>query len=354
MQNAPAATSGVAIVSGDATAATIFDQGASSHVVQVNVQNSQGQGPGDTIFIRVLGTSEAPTGYQAQLWFCDSGTVNGYETFAVNSSTGAFTSTTVETSNSNTFVGIINASLTSSGGEFVFDPAQTRSAEVYFSGGSINFKGLVNIPSGGSLTAQASESEAGMSSVNNKHSIFANYSGNTMGTLRFSESGFAFEQNFTGGSQNVVGACEYQTTKYSPVSSGSLFTSASGEDFSNSIFTTDISTYTALVSAKSSFSCSQTPDVVVSMDMSSTGMQAVQSQCDNPFQEMNFCDGSAVSSVREKVILAQLGFGSCSTTYCIVGNDFSCQQWADNNLGNPEGLSTANAHCSSSGCCEAQ
>lgn len=353
MQNAPKAANGVSVVSGDAENSTVFNQGASNKIVKVVVSNQEGMSGDENVFIKVYGTgsTEGTSGYAADLWFCSSANaVTGYEKIRLDDTT--FTSTSVGNDFGN-FVSTISAALTTdSSGHKIFDTEKSRSATVYFgpSDGSFTFLGSVAIDSNDLLTARDYQTGTfgGGSTQTSKHSIFANYTGSTMDTLRFSAASFSLQDNYGGSAQSITGATEYQDTHYVSVDTGSLLTKAQAEDFSNTIYKGDTSSYTTALKATADFSCTATPDVVVAMDFSQSGPKAVATLCENDFKEMDFCDGTAVGAVRNIVFANQ---GSCSTSFCTVGDDFSCQQWADNNIGNTEGITTANATCNSSGCC---
>lgn len=364
MKKMPASPNGVAANTTATGAAisdpsTLFDQGATTKVVKVSVTNepvdSPGGGGDNTIFLKVFGnsTSEGSAGYAADLWFCDdAGAVGSYEKIRVNASTGVFSSTNVghHGGSGSTFVGLLSASLTgNSVSGFTFDTTKSRSAEVYFADSSSTFLSSVAISDGSMVARNYFNGSFGGITATNKYSISASNTGNTMDTLRLNEAGFAFTNDFTGGSQSVVGANEYQTNKYVAVGSGSFYTFATSEDFSATIYDGSTAVYTNLANAEADFSCSTSPDISASIDFSFSGPQAVAAACENVFGDnMQFCDGSGVNSARNKVTSAQSGFGSCSTTRCREGDDFSCQDYS---LDHPEsGLTTANAGCSS-GCC---
>ena len=355
MQNMPACSNGVSITSGSATASTVFEQGASNKIVQVNVS---GQGANETIFIKVFGTSttEGASGYAADMFFCNSSnTVGGYEQIRLTGST-SFTSKSVHADFGN-FVGDLTASLTTNAsGQLIFDPSATRSATVYFgpTDGSFTFLGAVSIDSAGLLTAREYQigSFGGGASQENKHAIFANFTGGTMDELRLLESSFALQDTYGSSDQSNTGATEYQTDHYEPVTSGTLLTTAQAEDFSHDVYTGSVTSQTADLAAITNYSCSTTHDVVVAMDFTASCPQAVAVECENNFQDMNFCDGTTVSAARDIVFTSQLSvFGSCASSYC--GGDFDCQIFAEENPSNAQGITTANASCSN-GCCAAQ
>ena len=360
MSNAPVATSGVTVTSGSVTASEAMTQADATRIVKVQVTNfteiggSKGGSTTDQdIFIKIYGvsTAEGSVGYAADLWFCASGSPTSYENIRVNSSTGILTDTNVNKGEEGNFISSLSASLKSSGSKFVFDASKAKTADVYFTSDAFgSFFGNVSITDG-SMTARNYQSGSyGGTSNTFKHSIFAEYSGDTMATLRFKTAGFALENTFGSQSNNVTGGTEFQGTTYSAVSSGTLYDLAKAEDFSAAVYQGSASSYATLLAAISNYDCSATPDVVVEMDFSKDGTKAVATQCENTFSDMDFCDDSTIQLARQNVFNAQIqSVGSCSTTFC--SDDFSCQIYAENH---PEsGLTTANARCSN-GCCAKQ
>ncbi len=377
MQNAPLAANGVSITSGSATATNIFDQAASNRVVKVATTNFSMGGdsnPPENIFIRVYGTgsSEGSSGFAADLWFCSasSSTPVGYEQIRVNNSTGAITTTSVHSDFGNFVASVSGFLTTNTSGQFVFDSTKTRAATIYFGprAGNFTFLGSVSIDSSALLTARDywTGTFGGMTNTN-KHAVFSNYIGSTFDTLRFSDAAFALQDTFGSSPMTITDATEYSTTHYANVSSGTLLTTARAERFDADLYSgtssTQYSTAQSKLSAVSGFSCSETPDVIVAMDFSQSGPQAVATQCEPHFANMNFCDGSvslsggitaSMSTLREKIFANQALQGACSTSFCKVGDDFSCQMWADDHPGNAQGITTANARCSNTGCCTTQ
>lgn len=380
MQNAPSAANGVSITSGDTTAAKIFDQTTTSKVIKVSVSSfsvssstskASSSGP-EEIFIKVYGTgtTEGSAGYAADLWFCSSsGTVNGYEQIRSNNTTKVIDLTSVHKEFGN-FVGAISGYLTTdSSGQFVFDTSQSRTGTVYFgsSDGLVTFLGSVLIDSSTLLTARDFWSGTfNGQTTSNKHAVFANYDGESMDTLRFTDSSFALQDSFGSNQFSGVNAAEFNTSLYVDLDSGTLFDKATSEKFDEDIYKgTSSSQYSSAqtkISATSGFSCSTTADVTVAMDFSQSGPKAVQVKCEKIFKDMNFCDSSTLQTVREKIFQSQTSnSGSCSTAYCpyaieggVNTGTFACQLWADNNPGNSAGITTANATCNTNYCCAAQ
>ena len=355
MQNAPTAANGVAITSGPGTATTLFNQNTDStnKVIKVTVSNSPGESGSQDIFIKVYGktTDTANNGYAADLWFCSGSTVGGYEQIRLSDST--FSNTSVHADSNGNFVGTISAKLTTSGGQLVFDPTQARTGTAVFtpSSGEFTFISSVGIDSAGLMTTRSYNSGTfGGQSNTSKVTVFSNYTGNTMDALRFTEAAYAVTGNFGSSTQAIVGATEWHDSFYAAVASGSLYTAALAEDFSNNIFEGTSSTlYTAAaaaLAARTDYSCSTTPDTTVTMDFSQSGPAAVATLCENSFSDFNFCDSSTTIMQAREIIFSseQSQFGSCSTARC--QGDFDCQLWIeDTNPGAPTDTHTCTNHC---------
>lgn len=361
MQKVPSAGSAVVIEQGSVTVAQALTQAEGNQITKASV--SGGGQDSQTIFIKVFGTdsSEGGDGYAADLWFCSAaGVVGGYEKIRLNSSTGVLSLTSVHSDGNGSFAGVMSGTITKSGSTYIYSTSADRSGTVYFApaDSSSTFLGSVLLDSAGLLTARSYQngSFGGGQSQTSKTAIFANLTSDTtdMNTLAFTQAGFAVYFAMGSSSNSFTGVTEWQDTHYASGTSSTLTAQVQAEDFSNAIYTGATTTYAALVSAKSDYSCSTTPDYIVSMDFDKSALAAIQTECENPFSEMQFCDSSAVSSVGQIVMQSQQSlFGACSTSFCNEGDDFACQKWADNNPGNNAGITTANASCNS-GCCGTQ
>lgn len=360
LQNVPSAASAVVIEQGSVTVAQALTQAAASQTTKASV--SGGGQDSETIFIKVYGTgtTEGSAGYAADIWFCNSaGTVGGYEKIRHNATTGLLNLTSVHSDGNGSSAGLMSGTITKSGSNYIYSTSLDRSGTVYFAptDGSATFIGSVLSNSAGLLTARSYQSGSfgGGQSQTSKVAVFANLTSDTtnMATLAFTEAGFAVDFNMGSTSNTFTGTSEWQNTHYASASN-SLTTQVQAEDFSDAIYTGVTTTYATLVSDKSGFSCSTTPDYIVSMDFDKSALAAIQTQCENKFSEMQFCDSSSVNAAGMIVFSSQSSlFGDCSTSFCNEGDDFACQKWADNNIGNAQGITTANASCNS-GCCGTQ
>ncbi|MBI2342888.1 MAG: hypothetical protein HYV02_00900 [Deltaproteobacteria bacterium] len=320
MKNAPSASGGVSVVSGDLSdPSTLFNQSESSRLVKVQV-SGMGDMPGETgsnsqeIFIRVYGssTTEGSAGYAVDLWFCsESGQTAGYQLIRVNNSTGALTLTNAETSFGNFTMEFTGKLTEDASGNPIFDSAQAQSADFVFEDpqfgthkGHVTVNGSTMISRGwNSYTTQEGQSETRRSYVQ------STYSGTSTATLKFLSAGFAVEWSVDGQSDAFYGGAEYQDTKYVSSESVDHFTTANNYDFdADSFWSGSLAIDADVMNAISNYSCSATPDIVVAMDMSNTTLQTeVVSVCENAFSEMNFCDSQSIQQARSAIF--SQGFG---------------------------------------------
>ena len=361
MQNMPTAANGVTVTSGTlADHATIFDQQDTDRVIQVSITKGSANQSGQTIFIKVFGTASetASTGYAADLWYCKAGDISGYETLRVDSD-GIFSDTSIGTdlSSESQGVNILTGAVKKQGTEFIFDPSKQRAANVYYKQGDNNiFMSSITI-TGGQLTAKdygLSSWDGGITTTTNKDSIVGQYTGDTMATVKLSAVGAAVQDNFSGVLQTEAAASEFRDTHYVSVTSGTLYTAATAETFTDPIFDGTATTSTALLDKVSDYDCSVTPDIAVAIDFTATATAAIGVECENNFQDMNFCDDPTINNVRQNTFdfqQTQFQDQGCPTSPCSTGDDFSCQIFADNNPSS--GLTTANARCMNN-CCAAQ
>ncbi len=359
MKNAPSLASGVTVTG--STAAEMFTTAAATKTIKVtasSVPSDDGKSTKEeNIFIKVYGssTAEGSAGYAADLWFCNAGSVQGYQKIRIDAS-NVLTSTDVDVGSDGSFVGLVTATLKASGDALIFDPTKSREAKVYFkqdkTGDAFTFLNTTTLGDG-TLTSRSYETSTfnGATSAN-KNAIYAQYSGNTMSALRFLAAGVAGINTFSGSSNATTEAVEYKNAYYAPIYSGDLYTSAKAEPFTDAVYSGTTTTYTDLLSAKSDFSCSATADITATMDFTDTAVAALAKTCESDFKDMNFCQSDAINTVQGKI---QSALSSCQTSSCTynsdIHDDFSCQRWAEKNSGNAQGLTTANAVCSSNGCC---
>ncbi len=309
MSHAPDVLGTESILSGTVSSpSAVLDQEESNKLVKVQVSDPQ-QGE-QNIFIRVFGSSssEGSAGYAADLWFCNpngGSTPENFEQIRVNNSTGSMTFLSAgshegEATGVVQFAGNISVN---SAGEVVFDPNAAQTANVYFSGSFGTFKGYMSVEGSVLNTKNININEYQGNSYTNEVFTISNISSNTSGDALFLEAGFGFQ----GTNQDAhYGGTEYQDSRYVAVNSGTLYDLVNNYDFSgDSFFTSAIDEATSLTSGVANYSCSESPDVVVAMDMSSAGMQSVQALCEVDWETSNFCDSSSIQAARQAIFTAQ-------------------------------------------------
>ena len=306
MKGIPTAMGEEGLVSGPegTTIDNLFQQGSANKIIQVEVTGGGDAETPENVFIRVYGTGtdEGSAGYAIDLWFCATGgsTPNGYEQIRVNNSAGTMTQDMVHTDWGNFTAQFSGYTATDSSGNVSFDKTKTQSVTLGESGAEWgDHKEYV------SVTGDQIETKSWQSGSWGERKVYitSQYSGTSTDTLRFLTAGFNGIEQLTNDTFTFNGGSEFQDTVYAATAAGnSYFDTAASHDVSgDSFFSGTIGANTTLLSALSSFSCSDTPDIVVSMDFTNTAVQAVEAACENDFQDMNFCDGTTIQQARETV-----------------------------------------------------
>jgi len=308
MKNAPGASSGVEIVSGDVEAADLFAQTSTDKLVNVQISGEQGEDANQIIFIKVYGTdsTEGANGFAADLWFCDQGesTPRGYEQVRVNTTTGVITQHNVDNNDDGDFVMDFTGKLTEdSDGNITFDRTQQQSATMTFASNQFgSFKGNVSVL-GTTLTSKGyNTSEFDSQTQTNKNYIISEYSGTGSDDLRFLSAGVANQWTNGNSTDSFDAAVEFQSPAYVYNSELDVLADVTDYDFAGDSFFEDLTISESELDT-SDYACSGlTPDIVVSMDMGNSAfLSEVVSLCENSFEEMNFCDGENVQTARNRI-----------------------------------------------------
>lgn len=318
MSNAPQALGLDSVISGDVSdPSEVMSQTESNKLVKVVISNNPGGGGEQNVFIRVYGTSstEGSVGYAADLVFCDpseGGAPNSFEQLRVNNSTGSMTVLSVGSSesenNSGTHVVQFTGALTAnSSGEIVFDPNVAQVANVYFDGSYGTFKGYMSVEGTELNSKNTYVNEYQGSTYTHKVVSVGNISSNSTGDALFLEAGFGVDWSDSNGfTTTFYGGTEFQDTHYVAVNSGALYDEISGFNFStDTFFSAPIDEAASLVSQISNYSCSETPDIIIAMDMSSPEIQAVSDLCEVQWTTDNLCNTSDIESARAAIMAAQ-------------------------------------------------
>lgn len=323
IKNAPTATSGVSIVSGDITdAEEVFTPTAETRVVRVEVtgedSGEENEGPSSQdIYIRVYGTdsTEGAAGFAVDLWFCETdstGEPNGYEQVRVVESTGVMTQTSIDTQRGGNFVSEFTGMLTvDDDGNPIFDPEEEQVVTFTYESEEFGvFKGYVNVQDGSMISKGYHNWTYDSEEQTRKTYVLSEFSGSSLATLKFLQAGYANQWNFGEDSQTdtFYGAAEFQDTYYAATTDSDLYDSVLNYDFtSDTFFTATLETDSTLLAAVSDYSCGVTPDSVVSMDMSDETLQdEVVSLCDSHIDNgMNFCDDDSIETARQAIFSAE-------------------------------------------------
>ncbi|MBU1918390.1 hypothetical protein KKF63_09735, partial [bacterium] len=109
-------------------------------------------------------------------------------------------------------------------------------------------------------------------------------------------------------SDTFQGAVEYNDTFYDQNNENELYNLVEDFDFSSEdFFTGTVGVSDSVLETLSEYSCSVTPDIVISMDMADTGMMAVSEECEQIWSDMNFCDSESIQQAREAIFEVDYG-----------------------------------------------
>ena len=322
LKNAPTASSGVTIDSGDTAQADIEDLFApteDNRVVKVQVRGNENEeeGGNQDIYIQVFGSdsTEAADGYAVDMWFCEedgTGTATGYESIRVNTTDGTMTASNVSTDFGN-FISNFSGTLTEDeDGNITFDSEAAQSVTyTYQETGEANFihKGYVSVE-GETLTSKEhfSGSFGGQDEERKTYSV-SSFTGSSLDSFGILSAGVRSSWVFGDDEEDTFyGAMEFQDTLYNIVSEGTLYDTVEDYAFSSDSFfgESGATIDSESLDSVSDYSCSVTPDAVVTMDFSdSTFVTEISSQCESSFNEMNFCDGQAIQTARSAIFAAE-------------------------------------------------
>lgn len=317
MKNMPNATSGVGIVSGTGiTAANLFDRGATAKIV--NVQVTDPVRGSENIFIRVYGSDTVgTTGYQTDLWFCETGatTAKHYELVDIDTSAGTLSTTSAGTEtfggSENTWLSTISGYLTTDASDnVIFDPTHDRTATHQFNSAMYGAsKVTLTVSSANQITSKSYDiftDPSGGSSCSNKVYALANFTGAALSDLRFTDAGYSGTSVCGGYTGTFSGGTEFQDTFYKATNTSTLATTAEAFVFADdSFFATAPATPTL---GTDSYSCSVTPDAVVTMDMSDSVVAAIAATCEGErLENMNWCDSTDIQAARQIIFASEFG-----------------------------------------------
>lgn len=316
MKNMPNVISAASITDNSGlglTAANFFDQLAADKLIKVNVSGEENFGNQD-IYIKVYGTNSVGSDvYRVDLWFCGDGAVgnaNQYQQISVTKSTGALTIADTGSmswgGDTQTFATSVSGTISVSGDTAVFDPTASRTASFTFDSSQFGtMKSALTVSSDNYITAKEYSNFGDGGGCINKIYSKAGFSGTSMSTLRFREAGLKAANTCTGQAEySFNGGSEFSDTYYAAANSSALATEVASFVFASDSFFA--SAPAAPTIDTSSYSCVQSPDVEVAMDMSDATIGAVATTCEGKMvSNMSFCDSSTIAQARGFVFAAQ-------------------------------------------------
>lgn len=312
MKGMVSASSGVTVTG--AAQSDAFNQGADDKLVRVDVTNapmdrSSGRPTGSfNVFFKVFGTNSVTSEvYKYDMWMCNSGTAGEIETLTVNKTTGEMTSTRTSSRSGRsggrptyTSSDALTAYLTVDGsGNISFDRSRSRTATSTHSGGWGNFKGQIEVT--GSDLIYARRYFSGTWGVDKNYSLSA-FGGTSFSDFKFLQAAYKGKSDPSGPTtaHEYDGVTEYRDTFYASVASSDL--SAEVDEF-NMDTDTFLSSFSAPTFSIGSYTCSDTPDVTVSMDFADTAVAAVGTECNNESTRIDYemCNSTAVQNAMNRV-----------------------------------------------------
>lgn len=282
-----------------------------ARVVKVNVVNSPPTVPGknpkerrddpETIFIEVPTASQnkaANNIYQANLWFCSTeggGTPMGYDLISVSNSL-KLTNQHLGNGKSVKDSTIVNGFLVQKNNKLIWNDEKSRNASaINQRTGGDSFRSDIEITSNNLIKLKRLDN---FGASLGKSYIVTKYSGNDAENLRFLKG--AYNEVHNGNSKS--GATEFRFPFYANDEKNAFSDDVQkvslDSDFYNSGFEIDTDT--------SRFSCTATPDIELTMDLSNTTVKDSLGEClDGALQNMHFCHDDPDVSAAEAIFKGQ-------------------------------------------------
>ncbi|MBX9704487.1 MAG: hypothetical protein K2X39_10075 [Silvanigrellaceae bacterium] len=281
----------------------IFKPSSSDKLVVVNISGIPGNGDSqpNSVHITVAGKDslDSSTKYKATLVFCSSDNkVTQVEVDQVNTDS----TFSVSTMQSDSFGIVRKLNVTGglkvdSSGNIDFDPSISRAASAAETYGSSQFFGNLNISSDNVMTTKMLiKNSSGNYNFTNKLYAVLGFSGTGMSDLRFTQGAYKGKSvggNFT---SSFNGASYYNNTYYANDPSSPYKSQVDAESLDADSFFTSPTTPTVDLS---SYRCSGTPDVELTMDFTNSKIQELQAKCDGQrLTNYNMCNSSSLLSVQ--------------------------------------------------------
>lgn len=266
--------------------------GSASRIVKVQPTFPGDEGSSENIIIRVYSRGEntaAGNQYATDLLFCIQGQAHpfGYEQHRV-STDNLYTAINNEANEFGNHTSTITAYLIQNeSGGVEFDSSRARAAVMAFvSGSGDSFKSELSVSADNYIFAKTYDVHQDSP---RKAVSYSNFSGTSIANLRFLQGAFKDEWLDPFRSQTVTSevATEYRDSYYVSAPGSSLLSTIDAVDFATDPF---YATAPSVTLDTDSYDCNQAADIVVTLDMTNSVMQAVSATCEGDrLDNMNFC-----------------------------------------------------------------
>lgn len=296
---------------------TIFDQGASTRTVRVNVTGDEEEGGSQSVFIRVFGTDEVGSDrFRVSLWFCSpGGELRGSENYNITKSTGEITLSSQHDDEWGQNTVSIRGFLRTDNEGFRFDEDGERLIALAHSwsegGNSGTFKSEVRITNENYIYAKTYDvSEFESQQWGRKAYSVSEFNfpegPQKVGNIQFLQA--AVKEKMIGedsrGDSGFTASVEYRDDGYYSAPSSSLRSLLSRVNLDSDAFYASAPSVSVNLSA-SEYPCDATPDYIVTMDFGEVDVAAVQEQCDGDrLDGMDFCWSNTVRQAENNIITA--------------------------------------------------
>ncbi len=265
--------------------------GSSSRLVRVDA--SQGGEQSQIIFIKVYGSSTNSSNgdnYRFDIWFCneDSGNPQEYESARVTSD-GRFISSGSRNQDGRTSSSTVTAYLKREAGSLIFDNDRTRTAEIFSITDSENFQSSLEVDSSNVIRNKVYNNFNG--ETRKAYSV-TEVSGASIAELKFLQG--AYKELYARSEEeqyNFQTGVEYRDTYYAAAPNNTYVSELSAVNLNTDSF---YSSFADVDFDNSSFSCSATPDVRVSMNLAHQDFAPIQAACEGTrLDGMDFCNSDS-------------------------------------------------------------
>lgn len=328
MKNMSEVPSAISLVSGSALEANeLVNQAENTKTVKINVTEPEGEGGGgggggggedeegaegsQTIFIRVHGSNSTTgsAGYAADLWFCSPETneINGAEQIRVNKDTGALTHTSVQKNGGgryfiNQFAAVLSKT---ADGTYEFSADDARTAEFFNEDSYGTFKSSVSVTGDELINKNYSNFSFDDKENTNKTYVVSQVGVNTSGDILFYQGGLKNSFGFNDDSNEFSIGTEFQSGSYVALESGDYYDLANTFDMEADAFYSSLTADATLLASLSSFSCTETVDTEMNLDMNTEAMDEVVEECESDWQSMDFCRNETIREIENEIFSAR-------------------------------------------------